>query len=95
MDTTIGPRITDERMFTELLDCTVPGLSGIPAAAAAGDYKTCRHLLAEHLRATLHPERYFRIFDQKVDDDVPADFTMQETPEETIRRADEICRHYI
>ena len=95
MDTTIGPRLTDERLFGELLDTAVPGLSGIPAAAAAGDYKACRHMLAEHLRATLQPERYFQIFDQKVDEDVPADFTMTDTDEETIRKADEICRHYI
>lgn len=94
-NTTIGPRMTDERLFGELLDCTVPGLTEIPAAAAIGDYKTCRHILAEHLRHTLQPERYFQIFDQKVEDDVLPDFTMQDTDEETIRRADEICRHYI
>ncbi len=95
MDTTIGPRLTDERLFGELLDTTVPGLSGIPAAAAAGDYKACRRMLAEHLRATLQPERYFQIFDQKVDEDVPPDFNLAETPEEVLRKADEICRHYI
>ena len=42
----VGPKLTDARFFGELVDCTLPGLEGIPAAAAAGDYATCRPLFA-------------------------------------------------
>ena len=59
MSKTTGTRLTDERFFGELLDTTRSGLEGIPAAAAAGDYATCRRLFAAHVRGMLEPERYF------------------------------------
>ena len=57
----VGPKLTDARFFGELVDCTLPGLEGIPAAAAAGDYATCRRLFAAHVRETLDPDTFFTI----------------------------------
>lgn len=58
---TVGPRLSDERFFGELVDVSRPGLEGIPAAVARGDYAVARRLFAAEVRRTLQPERYLRI----------------------------------
>ncbi|HEY64977.1 MAG TPA: hypothetical protein G4O02_10450 [Caldilineae bacterium] len=57
----IGPRLSDERFFTEIVDTTRPGLEEIPDAVARGDLATARRLFAAEVRRTLQPERFFRI----------------------------------
>lgn len=56
-----GPRLSDEAFFTQLIDTSRPGLAGIPAAVAAGNYAEARRLFAAEVRATLQPERFFRL----------------------------------
>lgn len=58
---TAGPKLTDARFFSELVDCTLPGLEEIPAAAARGDFAACRRLFAAHVRQSLQPDRFFSI----------------------------------
>jgi len=57
----VGPRLSDERFFGELVDCTRPGLEDIPEAVARGDYAEARRLLAAEVRRTLQPERFLSI----------------------------------
>lgn len=57
----VGPRLSDERFFGELVDTSRPGLEGIPAAVARGDYAEARRLFAAEVRRTLQPKRFFRI----------------------------------
>ena len=59
MDTMIGPKLTDAKFFGELIDCTLPGLEGVPAAAAAGDYAACRKMFGDYVRAALDPDTFF------------------------------------
>lgn len=61
MDTMIGPKLTDAKFFGELIDCTLPGLEGVPAAAAAGDYAACRKMFGDYVRAALDPDTFFTI----------------------------------
>jgi hypothetical protein len=56
----IGPRITDTDFFQKI-DPTRPGLEGIPAAVTAGDFALARKLFAAEVRASLQPERFFKI----------------------------------
>ena len=55
----IGPRITDADFFQKI-DTTRPGLEGIPAAVAAGDFGLARKLFAAEVRLRLQPERFFK-----------------------------------
>jgi len=57
----VGPRLSDERFFGELVDVSRPGLVDIPAAVARGDYAEARRLFAAEVRRTLQPERLFRV----------------------------------
>jgi len=59
METT-RPRTTDAEFFGEQIDTTRPGLEGIPAAIAAGDYAAARRIFAAEARASLQPQRWFR-----------------------------------
>ena len=61
MDRKAGPKLTDAQFFSELVDCTLPGLEEIPAAAARGDFVACRRLFAAHVRQSLQPDRFFAI----------------------------------
>ena len=61
MDRKAGPKLTDAQFFSELVDCTLPGLEEIPAAAARGDFVACRRLCAAHVRQSLQPDRFFAI----------------------------------
>src|SRR5688500_13642467 len=58
---TVGPRLTDEQFFTEAIDTTRPGLAGIPAAVARGDFAAARRLFAAEARASLQPERFLSL----------------------------------
>lgn len=58
---TTGPRLSDADLFTKVIDVTRPGLEGIPAAVARGDFAAARRLFAAEVRRTLQPERFFRI----------------------------------
>ncbi len=60
MTETIGPRLSDADFFAKI-DTTRPGLEGIPAAVAQGDFATARRLFAAEVRRTLRPERFLRI----------------------------------
>jgi len=55
-----GPRITDSDFF-QRIDTSRPGLQGIPAAAAAGDFDLARRLFAAEVRRSLRPEKFLRI----------------------------------
>ncbi|MBN1874394.1 MAG: alginate lyase family protein [Anaerolineae bacterium] len=59
-ESTTGPRLSDADFFAKI-DTTRPGLEGIPAAVAQGNFVTARHLFAAEVRHTLQPERFFRI----------------------------------
>src|SRR4051812_47713974 len=59
-DGTVGPRLNDADFFAQL-DTTRPGLEGIPAAVAHGDFATARRLFAAEVRATLQPERFLTV----------------------------------
>ena len=54
-----GPRTGDEVFFSRLIDVTLPGLEGIPAAVSKEDYRTARRLFAAWVRSSLKPH-YFR-----------------------------------
>jgi hypothetical protein len=58
---TIGPRVTDADFFGALLDTDRPGLQGIPAVVARGDYAAARQMFAAEVRRTLQPERFLSI----------------------------------
>lgn len=88
-ETTIGPKLTDERFFGELVNCTLPGLEEIPAAAAKGDYATCRRLFAAHVRESLRPDLYFTIPYEAPENKYTFD---GETEEEAAER---IAKHYL
>ena len=87
METTmVGPLLTDERFFGELLNCTFPGLEEIPAAAAAGDYAACRKIFADFFRGYLQPETYFASRPDKGE---------VEGTDELFKRAEDACNHYM
>jgi len=56
-----GPRLTDAEFFGQCLDTSRPGLEGIPAAVAQGDYAAARRLFAAEVRSSLEPRRLFSI----------------------------------
>ena len=60
-----GPLLTDSVFFVECLDCTQPGLEGIPTAAAAGDFTACRKQFAAYARTALNTEAFFRGVSEK------------------------------
>lgn len=87
MENRPGIMLTDERFFGELIDPSLRGLEGIPAAAAAGDYALCRKLFAAHVRETLEPEKFFTTPYETGDNE----FTFPgESEEEAVER---IARH--
>lgn len=53
--------LTDERFYTEVLDTSRAGLEGIDERYRRGDLCGCQKQFADHLRATLRPDMYFRI----------------------------------
>lgn len=55
---TVGPRLTDERFFGELIDTTRDGLREIPEMVARGDYTAARRTFAAEVRRTLQPGRF-------------------------------------
>ncbi len=55
-----GPRISDADFFAQI-DTRRPGLEGIPAAVARGDFGAARALFAAEVRRTLQPERFLKI----------------------------------
>ena len=61
MENLVGPRLSDLTFFSELIDCTIPGLGGIPEAVAVGDYAKCRRLFAAQVRENLRHNNYFSI----------------------------------
>jgi hypothetical protein len=58
---TTGPRVADADFFGTLLDTNRPGLQGIPAAVAGGDFAAARRMFAAEVRRTLQPERFLSI----------------------------------
>jgi hypothetical protein len=46
----IGPKLTDERFFSELVDISRPGLRAIPDLVTQGDYATARRVFAADVR---------------------------------------------
>ena len=86
MSTNIGPLLTDAKFFGELLDTTQPGLEGIPAAAAAGDYARCRKMFGDYVRASLQPEVFFTTL---------PDGMKPEWTEKLADGAEKACRHYM
>ena len=60
-NSTIGPRLSDEDFFSNVIDATRPGLQDIPAAVARGDLATARRLFAAEVRETLQPDRFLDI----------------------------------
>ena len=90
MSMQIGPRISDERFFSSLIDTAAPGLEKIPDAIASGDFKEARRLFANFVRSSLKPE-YFNGF--------PYDVMQRNTTTlqgETWREsADRICNNYL
>lgn len=53
-----GPRLQDDRFFSELIDTSRPGLQTIPALVAAGDFGEARKVFAADARASVQPERF-------------------------------------
>lgn len=58
--TQVGPRLSDADFFSKI-DTTRPGLEGIPAAVARGDYAAARRQFAAEARAALQPQRFLTI----------------------------------
>jgi hypothetical protein len=56
----VGPRLSDADFFSKI-DVKRPGLEGVPAAIAAGDFAAARRLFAAEVRHTLQPDRFLRI----------------------------------
>ena len=54
--TTKGPRLSEQEFFTQRLDTSIPGLSGIPARIAAGDMAGARKIFADHVRRNVRPD---------------------------------------
>ena len=61
----VGPRLSDA-VFFQKVDTARPGLEGIPAAVAEGDFALARRLFAAEARRSLQPERLeaFRLLRQ-------------------------------
>ncbi len=57
MTTVQGPRLSDHDFFTQAIDTNRPGLEGIPALVAQGDYAAARKAFATEARANLQPQR--------------------------------------
>jgi len=51
--------ISEREFFTEHIDLSVPALAPIADAAAQGDFVRCRAILADHIRKTVSPEKFF------------------------------------
>lgn len=56
----VGPRLSDADFFDKI-DTSRPGLEGIRAAVARGDFAEVRRLFAAEARRTLQPERFLSI----------------------------------
>ena len=55
-----GPLLSDAEFFAAI-DTARPGLAGIPAAVARGDFAVARRLFAAEARQSLQPDRFFRL----------------------------------
>ena len=86
MNTEIGPLLSDKIFFGELLNCSLPGLEGIPSAAASGDYTECRHQFGVYVRSMFQPEVFLRTL---------KDGTTPELTAELTDNAQKACRHYM
>ncbi|MCL2834151.1 MAG: heparinase II/III family protein [Treponema sp.] len=53
-----GPRTSDKKFFTELIDASLPGLQEIPEAVKKENFGEARRLFASYVRSALKPE-YF------------------------------------
>ena len=81
-----GPVLTEEAFFTECLDCAQPGLEGIPAMAAAGDYAVCRKIFGTYIRGTLKPEIFFTTLGKK---------SKKMSDDALIKAAERACRNIL
>ncbi len=58
MSTVMGPCVSDELFFGELVDTSLPGMEGMKEAAKAGDYAACRRIFGSRVRKYLRPDLF-------------------------------------
>ena len=61
IDSVIGPRLSDESLFTQCLDLSLPCLAKVKACVESRDWVAARKALASVMRAQARPGTYFSI----------------------------------
>lgn len=56
-----GPLLSDERFFNDCLNLEYKGMEVVKNCVAGGNYSGAKKAMAEHIRQTLEPERFFQI----------------------------------
>lgn len=83
--TTLGPRLTDERFFGDLLDTSRDGLREIPALVAQGDFAAARRAFAADVRHSLQPDRFPYVEGKRGNTYMYPDETFEEAAERILR----------
>jgi hypothetical protein len=78
--------LSDEKFFSELLDCSLSGLEQIPQAAADKKFELCRKIFADYIRNVLRPEKFFNSLREK---------GKVKPTDDLIDKAEKACRHYM
>ena len=84
-ETLVGPRLTDERFFGELVDTTRDDLREIPALVGQGDYGAARRVFAAAVRQSLQPDRYPYVEGKRGNSYMYPDETFEEAAERILR----------
>lgn len=80
----MGPCVSDELFFTELVDTSLPGMEGMEVAAREGDYAKCRKIFGNRIRTYLRPELFGKLPERGME-------SLLKGEEQLLSAADKIC----